>query len=156
MKFKRYLFLRSAVLEQLQTSDETKSISPEDAKQMDALTLAYVGDGVYSLYVREHVIRTTIQKVRILHDVVTNIICAKAQAQAYHYLENILTDDELAVGKNARNSHLTVPKSATVHEYRLSTALEAVIGFLYLSGQDERLAFLCQTAFAYSLGQIKR
>lgn len=94
----------------------------------DSLMLAYIGDGVYTLFIRNRVVETGITKTQILHDVVTSFINAKAQAKVLLALEPSLTEDELLVAKRARNSNVHVPKSASVQEYRMSTAFEALLG----------------------------
>lgn len=116
--------------------------------------LAYIGDALYSLYVRQCLVGTGIDKVRVLHALVTEFICAKAQSAALLALEPTLTDDELAVAKRARNSHVNVPKSATVQEYRASTAFEAVLGYLSRTGQTARLQEIMRLAFEVTLKAI--
>ena len=70
----------------------------------DSLMLAYIGDGVYTLFIRNRVVETGITKTQILHDVVTSFINAKAQAKVLQALEPSLTEEELLVAKRARNS----------------------------------------------------
>lgn len=122
--------------------------------KMDAVMLAYIGDAVYSLYVREQVLQGGIYKVQVLHTIVTACICAKAQSQALQYIASILTDEEQAVARRARNSHVNVPKSASVQEYRSSTAFEAVLGFLYKTNQQDRLRHLMDLSFTFTMEQL--
>ena len=118
--------------------------------------LAYIGDAVYSLYIRERMTEAGITKVQVLHNLVTECICAKAQSKVLHAWETTeyLTEMEKQVAKRARNSNVHVPKSATVQEYRASTAFEAVLGYLYQSGQTERLQILMKDAFHYTLDSM--
>lgn len=127
---------------------------PEEEKKLaeyDALSLAYIGDGYYSLYVRQRVLQTGITKVRVIHDVVTSIICAKAQARSFLALEEEFTEEEKVVAHRGRNANVHVPKSAEPWEYRYSTALEAVFGYLYSIGRKERLDALCKKAVQYAM-----
>ena len=116
--------------------------------------LAYIGDGVYTLFIRNRVVETGITKTQILHDVVTSFINAKAQAKVLQALEPSLTEEELLVAKRARNSNVHVPKSASVQEYRMSTAFEALLGYTYRKGDEERLSTLMEFAFAETLSRM--
>ena len=102
-----------------------------DVNTMSPLTWAYIGDSVYELYVREFLVNTTKLKPHKLHI---------AQAEILERIEEKLTEQEKEIvkrGRNAENHHL--PKNATVQEYMYSTGFEALIGYLYLTKQDERL-----------------
>lgn len=111
-----------------------------DVDTMSPLIWAYVGDSVYELFIRVHLTNTTKLKPHKLH--IESIKYVKAQAQA-KILENLmehLTEKEIEIvkrGRNAENHHL--PKNATVQDYMYSTAFEALIGYLYLTKQDDRL-----------------
>ncbi|WP_298706381.1 Mini-ribonuclease 3 [uncultured Veillonella sp.] len=154
MKFKRYQFLKSTAIEKLKTRDLHEGVILGDTD--DSLMLAYIGDAVFSLFVRQHICSVGITKVQVIHTLVTECICAKMQAKALYYLEEegILNEVELSVAKRARNSNVNVPKSATVQEYRSSTAFEAVIGYLYGSKQEARLAIIMETAFKFMIHQL--
>lgn len=107
---------------------------------MSPLTWAYVGDAVYELYVRTHLINTTKLKPHALHMQSIKYVKAKAQAQILQNLEEILTNEEKEIarrGRNTKNHHL--PKNAEVQDYMYSTAFEALIGYLYLTKKEERL-----------------
>lgn len=151
VNFKRYQFLRATAIEKLKAIKEHEGIITASAE--DSLMLAYIGDAVYSLFVRERMTEAGIMKVQVLHNLVTDFICAKMQAKVLQAWEetSILTDIELQVAKRARNSNVHVPKSATVQEYRASTAFEAVLGYLYRTNQQERLHELMAKAFQYTL-----
>ncbi len=145
MKFDRFLYLKGRLLEELEAGGTVS----ENMELADSLSLAYIGDVCYSLYWRNEVIKTGIEKVRVLHSFVAEIVSAKVQSVVYRAVKEQLSETEQMVAKRARNANVHVPKSATVAEYRESTALEAVIGYLYISGQEERLNFLlrqCRTA----------
>lgn len=110
---------------------------------MNPLTLAFVGDGVYSLFVRTHAVEHMDVKAGRMNAYCREYVKATSQARAYRALEAELTETELAVAHRARNSHpYNKAKNATNADYMHATALEAVIGLLYVSGQTERLEYL--------------
>lgn len=107
---------------------------------MSPLTWAYIGDAVYELYIRNYFINTTKLKPHKLHIESIKYVKAKAQAEILEELMDNLTEKEQEIvkrGRNAENHHL--PKNATVQEYMYSTAFEALIGYMYLTKQDDRL-----------------
>ncbi|MCR5040917.1 MAG: Mini-ribonuclease 3 [Clostridia bacterium] len=111
-----------------------------DPDLLSALSLAYVGDCVYELYIRELSLAGGDRPVSDLHSASASLARAPFQAAAVKVIEPTLGADELAVlrrGMNAKNSH--VPKNATPKEYRLATGFEALIGWLYLKGRFDRL-----------------
>jgi ribonuclease-3 family protein len=114
--------------------------------------LAFVGDGVFELLVRERLVAEGARPAHKLHALAVKKVRASAQASAYHALEQILTDDEAAVLKRGRNANTTrVPKSCAPEEYRKATGVEALFGWLWLSGRAERVAGLF--AMIYDGGQ---
>lgn len=111
-------------------------------KQMKTLALAYIGDAVIELYVRQHLLAIGIIQPHELHQAATRYVSAHAQEKILLYMlaHDILNDDELAVirrGKNAKS--ISVPKHTSVKTYRYSTALEALIGYLHLCDQESRV-----------------
>lgn len=124
-------------------------IPAKDPRRLSPLVLAYVGDTVYDLYVRTRLILSSDATAHGLHMQATRLVCAGAQAAALRAIMDELTEDELAVYKRGRNSHMgTVPKHAAIKDYRAATGLEALLGYLYLSGQDERLTKLMALALS--------
>ena len=110
---------------------------------LSPLSLAFVGDAVYTLYAREKVIQHSDAKNGVLHGEATKIVKASGQAKSADALAGLLTEEEAGVFRRAKNSKVhSVAKHATIGDYKKATAFEALIGFLYLSGQDERLKFL--------------
>ena len=108
---------------------------------MSPLVLAYLGDTVYESYIREHLIRQNMnRKVNNLHKLAIQYSRAKAQATIIHEIEDELTEEEMKIFKRGRNqkSH-TAPKNADIIEYKYATGFEALIGWLYLTKQEERL-----------------
>ena len=124
-------------------------LSEQDVFSMDALTLAYMGDVCWSFYIRERLIATGIYNVQILNALSSEMVSAKWQSRILFEIREILNDRELKVLKRGRNSHSTVPKSATVEEYRESTAFESLLGYLYLSGAENRLHFVMDRSMKY-------
>ena len=121
----------------------TNPIDKEEAKALNALVLAFVGDSVQTLYVRTKLSTTLVYKTGYLHKLTANEINAKAQAAHAESLISEFREDELDIYKRARNMHsATVAKSTTVREYKKASGLEAVIGYLYLTGQTVRLGII--------------
>ena len=104
------------------------------------LTLAYIGDSVHTLFVRERVIGQTDKKVHELHILTSRYVKASAQAKAIHILLPELNEEEEAIYKRGRNAKSAmVPKNAIVSDYRAATGFEALIGALYIDKKEERL-----------------
>jgi ribonuclease-3 family protein len=119
-----------------------ENLTLSDVKQLNSLALAYMGDAVFEQVVREHLIRSGRVRPNILHKEATNYVSAKAQATIVKEMldKGFLSEDEQAVLRRGRNAKSgSVPKNTDVITYHHSTAFEAVIGSLYLSGQTERL-----------------
>ncbi|CEG24451.1 Mini-ribonuclease 3 [Planococcus massiliensis] len=113
----------------------------QDVDQLNALALAYMGDAVYEQAVREHLLRSGRVKPNILHRQATTFVSAKAQAGVLKKMtdEAFLTEAELAVMRRGRNAKSgSVPKNTDVQTYNFSTAFEAVLGWLYLKGEQDR------------------
>lgn len=110
---------------------------------LNPVVLAFVGDAVYSLFVREKLTFYNDCKTGELNKKATGEVRAAAQAEFVKEIEEILTDEERSVFRRARNAKKTTrAKSATVAEYNASTGFEAVLGYLYLSGETERLNYI--------------
>lgn len=130
------------------TSAFADIINKESPMQMSPLVLAYIGDTVYDLYVRTMLVKSTTLSAHGLHMRAAKLVCAKAQAEAFRKVESMLSEDELAVFRRGRNAHMgTVPKNAQIIDYRHATGFEAVVGYLYLLGKDERLSELMEIVF---------
>ena len=112
-----------------------------DIKTMSPLTLAFVGDGVYELFVREYLVGKGNCPVRKLHAAKVDLVRCEYQAKILHErLIPIFTQDETDVYMRGRNAHVGhVPKNSQVADYHAATALEAVFGYLYLLGRIDRL-----------------
>lgn len=132
-------------------SDEIRAIQPGlpacDAARMAPLSLAYIGDTVYDLYVRTLLLHRSDATVHGLHLQAAAMVRASAQAQASTRILPSLSEEEAAVFRRGRNAHMgTVPKSASIADYRAATGLEAVLGYLFLRGNDDRIRELMTIA----------
>lgn len=115
----------------------------KEATQMNSLALAYMGDAIYEVYVRRHLLGLGKVKPNQLHREATRYVSAKAQANFLYQMidSDFLSEEELAVVKRGRNAKSgTTPKNTDVQTYRHSTAFEALIGLLFLTGNEQRLA----------------
>lgn len=113
-----------------------------DVKGLNSLALAYMGDAIYEVHVRHHLLLLGKTKPNQLHRAATKFVSAKAQAAILHELleKGILTEEEQAVVRRGRNAKSgTVPKNTDVLTYRHSTAFEALVGYLYLIDNQTRL-----------------
>ena len=120
--------------------DQTFRLSDKDWKQYSPLTLAYIGDEVYELCIREYLISKKICKVKDLQKEAVKYVSAKAQEYIINNIYEILTEEEKEVYKRGRNASTnTVPKNTDVVIYKKATGFEAVIGYLYLTKQKRRL-----------------
>jgi ribonuclease-3 family protein len=123
-----------------------------DVKQLNSLALAYMGDAIYETYVRRHLLYSGKVRPNQLHRTGTSYVSAKAQSKILFQMmdHKLLDEEELAVvmrGRNAKSG--TVPKNTDVQTYHYSTAFEALMGYLYLTGKRERLEELIRRAFIY-------
>ena len=110
-----------------------------------SLELAYLGDTVYDLYVRSHLVEKG-GRVGKMHRQAIRLVCAHAQAEALARIQDDLTEEEANVVRRARNVHQSPPKNADPADYQKATGLEALIGFLYAAGREERLGALLEKA----------
>ena len=119
-----------------------------DARMCDGMTLAYLGDSVMETYIRERLVRLGITRAGELNTRAHEMVRATGQAKAFRKIEGMLTEEECDIYKRGRNSgHLNAPKSATIAEYRMATGFEAVLGYLYLLGERERIQTLLFEAY---------
>ncbi len=117
--------------------------------EYSSLALAYLGDAVYELYVRNHLLAKGNYSVNELHKAAIHYVQAKAQSNAITALESELTEEELRVYKRGRNAKpATLPKHANVGDYHRATGFEALIGYLHLEGNSQRLHQLLEKAVA--------
>ena len=114
-----------------------------DPGQLSPLALAFAGDAVFELFVRERLVCMGNRPVNKLHRLSVEQVCASAQSGFVEKLMPVLTDEEKEILRRGRNAHTNhVPKNAEVAQYHAATAFEALFGNLYLSGNMERLRSL--------------
>ena len=119
-----------------------------DINRINIITLAYIGDAVYEVYIRENLIEKGIAKVDDLQKRAVSFVSAKSQANILMNLlnNNILTNEELEIVKRGRNyKRSTHPKNTDIQTYKLSSGFEALIGYLYLSKNHNRLKEILNT-----------
>ena len=111
-----------------------------DIREYNIKTLAYIGDSVYELYVREHLVKNSREVASKLHVKTIKYVSAKAQEYIINNIYELLTEEEKDVYKRGRNASAnTVPKNTDIVIYKKATGFEAVIGYLYLTKQKRRL-----------------
>ncbi|MEI6101685.1 MAG: ribonuclease III domain-containing protein [Eubacteriales bacterium] len=123
------------------------TMTGEEAGRLNPLVLAYLGDTVYDLYIRTSLILDERGKAGALHRLSIQFVNARFQAQVARRVVDSLEEDEKAVfmrGRNAKSS--TVPKNMSVVDYHQATALEAVIGYCYLTGRVDRIEEIMREA----------
>jgi ribonuclease-3 family protein len=122
-------------------------IKPMDVMNLQPLVLAYIGDAVYEVYIRNMLVVNKKANVNMLHKMSVKYVKAKAQADILHRISENLTSEEQDIVRRGRNAKsATVPKHADVTDYRYSTGFEALIGYLYLMNNNERLMEVLQLA----------
>ena len=112
----------------------------QDIRQIPALTLAYLGDAIYELVIRTTLVENGMSHVDSLNRRASGYAKAPTQAKIFHMIEPDLSEEELGYYKRGRNAKSgSVAKSGTVAEYRIATGFEALMGYLYLTGQMDRI-----------------
>ena len=123
-----------------------------DVKQVKSLTLAYIGDAVYELYIREYLFEEGSVKPNNLHQKAITFVSGKAQAAIlFHWFDkDILSEEEVNVVKRGRNAKSgSIPKNTSIQIYRYSTGFEALIGYHHLLKNRERLTTLLDDAVKF-------
>jgi len=119
---------------------EDFDIKPMEVLNLQPLVLAYIGDAVYEAYIRTMLVINKKTNVNTLHKMSIKYVKAKAQSDIVHRIADKLTQDEQDVVRRGRNAKsVTVPKNADITDYRYSTGYEALIGYLYLINNTQRL-----------------
>ena len=119
---------------------DSLQLTGTDLKTYSPLTLAFIGDSIFDLIIRTYVVESGNAPVNKLHKRASKLVQASAQAELYHLIKDQLSEEELAIFKRGRNAKsFTSAKNAGILEYRTATGLEALIGYLYLSDQMDRI-----------------
>lgn len=122
------------------TLPDHQLLSPHDAKQKSPVELAFIGDAVYELLVREHISLTHDAPAAALHRMAISYVRAEAQHSALEKISGILTEEESDMARRGRNANkVTSSKNADPADYRAATGLETLFGYLYLTGGTDRM-----------------
>jgi ribonuclease III family protein len=148
VKFDQFQFLARQTFAEVDARGvPTERFDAIEAQHLPPLVLAYIGDAFFSLFVRTKLLHFEQSKVRVLHSHGAKLVSATLQAHALKKLEPALSQAELDIVRRGRNAKSTVPKSASVGDYRSSTGFEALLGYLYLNKSEVRLKELAEQAF---------
>src|SRR5689334_929348 len=125
--------------------------------EMPGLALAYLGDAVWEIIIRQHLLAQGEMKPDRLHKFATRYVKAKSQSDVLHVLLDGLSEEETAVVKRGRNAKSgSIPKNADVIDYRHATGFECLLGYLYLQGRHERIRELVGTAITWLETQLPK
>ncbi len=113
-------------------------------KEVSTLALAYLGDAVLEIYIRDYVISIGKTKIDQLHKYAIKFVSAKAQSKIYDSIQSILNDEEKIIIKKGRNAKKNIPKNVDMVDYRKSTGVEALLGHLFLKRDDARIQILVE------------
>ena len=119
-----------------------------DVESYSPLAWAYLGDGLWELFVRENLMQESLKKAGDYHSIVVPFASAKTQAQIIKSVWDDLPEKEREIFRRGRNSCSSYRRNLTHQEYAYSTGFEAILGYLYLAGEKERLMELLQVFFA--------
>ena len=123
--------------------------------EISTAALAYLGDSVLELCVREMLVKRGVSSAKNLNSVALRFVKAEAQADAIMKILPILTEEENAAYRRGRNiGHTNVPKSATVGQYRMATGFEALFGYLWLTDKKDRINELFLLAYEDKINEI--
>jgi ribonuclease-3 family protein len=155
VKFDQFQFIAGQTFGQLDADGRpTGRFAEADVRSLPPLVLAYIGDAFFNLYVRTRLLAFEQNRVRVLHSYGARMVSATLQAHALRQLEDELSEEEQSVVRRGRNAKSTVPKSASVGDYRASTGLEALLGYLYLRSDEARLTELVDKIFVIISGKL--
>ena len=125
---------------------ELFQLEDRDLRTYSPLTLAYLGDAVYELVIRTALVKKGNCPVHQLHKSASSLVKASAQSEMMEVLDPVLTEEEHQIYKRGRNAHSpTMAKNATMSDYRRATGFEALMGYLFLKGDYERMLELIRT-----------
>ena len=132
---------------------KSKTFTKAEARMLNPLQLALIGDGVYELFIRNYILVNNSElNVHKIHVKAINYVKAKSQSTIMHEIEEELTEEEEYIFKRGRNAKsFTIPKNADVRDYKMATGFEALIGYLYLTDDNKRLEELLNKALTINL-----
>jgi ribonuclease-3 family protein len=129
------------------------TFTKQDARNLNPLVLAFVGDGIYEIFVRTFIVSQNREmNVHKLHVKAISFVKAHAQSEFMKAIIDELTEEEMNIYKRGRNAKsATVPKNANVGEYRMATGFEALFGYLYLTEQKDRINYFFEKIVKISM-----
>lgn len=120
-----------------------------DVNSLNSLSLAFLGDSIHTFFIKNKLIESNDSLNHKLHKLTKKYVSAKAQSLVLSKLKKEFTEEELAIVKRARNNkNKTIAKNASIRDYNNATALEAIIGYLYLKGENERLVCILKKTWS--------
>lgn len=123
------------------------NLTDRELNEYSPLVLAYIGDTVYEVFIRTYLVVDREASVNTLHKRATSYVKASAQSKIVHSLTDKLTEEEKNIVRRGRNAKSgTIPKNANVTEYKYATGFEALIGYLFLKKDYERLSYIIEEA----------
>ena len=130
-----------------------REFSEQEARNLNPLQLALIGDGVYEIFIRNYILSNNVDlNAHKIHVKAIEYVKAKSQSLIMHKIEESLSEEEMYIFKRGRNAKsATVPKNADVRDYRMATGFETLIGYLYLTGKGERLESIFNEVVAIEL-----
>lgn len=139
--------MEKSMIEQIKEQFALKNV---DIKTYSPLTLAFMGDCVFDLYIRSILVGNGNRGVNGLHKDKSNLVKAQTQAQMAEFMQDILLEDEKEIYRRGRNAKTaSSAKNADISDYHKATGFEALLGYLYLQGKDERLLELVSYALEH-------
>lgn len=128
-----------------------KPFDESTIKEYSPLILAYIGDAVFELLVRTKIIASNRGRIKDIHLHTVEMVNARHQADIIRQIDDQLTEEEKTIVRRGRNTRSNPPKNADMQAYRMSTGFEALLGYLYLKGDEERLINLVNRALENEL-----
>ncbi|MEN6326066.1 MAG: ribonuclease III domain-containing protein [Syntrophomonas sp.] len=123
-----------------------EQVDAKSLREYPAVVLAYIGDAVFELLVRNHIVASGKRKVKDIHLDTVGLVKAESQARVIRQIFEELSEEEQDIVKRGRNAKSTPPKNADIGDYHMSTGFEALLGYLYLKGDEDRLLYLVNKA----------
>lgn len=127
---------------------EINTLNKTETYNLNPQSLAFVGDAVFSLYIRQKIVISNLYKPNQEHKLSTDFVKASGQSQIIKEIESVLTEEETRLYKRARNYKTNnIAKNAKVVDYKRATGFEALLGYLYLTNETERLEYLMNLGY---------
>lgn len=123
-------------------------IDEQQVLSTNILVFAFVGDAVHSVYVRSRLAKNHLAKSGKLNSMAIKYVSAKGQGCAYDSIKSLLNEKESSIAKTARNAHThNIAKNSDLETYKKATSFEAILGYLYMTGKNERLNYILDLSF---------